>query len=114
MMNLKKRTHLIVLTILVLGSVGTILSAFYLSVYQDFVVYRTSYGFPFGWHGHVISGGPVMEPFIDADWFSAESLLLDIAFWFATSFLAVIAVQKFANMLHEFTRFMKNGKNQRY
>jgi hypothetical protein len=101
MLNLKKRTHLIVLTILVLGSVGTILSAFYLSVYQDFVVYRTSYGFPFGWHGHVISGGPVIEPFIDADWFSAESLLLDIAFWFAISTIMIITTIKSVSIVRK-------------
>ena len=43
--------------------VGTILS-FYSSLYQDFVVYRTSYGFPFGWHGHELAVEPahILDP----------------------------------------------------
>lgn len=95
---------------MVLGSVGTILSSFYSSLYQDFVVYRaralTSYGFPFGWHGHELAVGPahILDPGgfpSDVDWFSLEALLLDIAFWFAISSLAVVATIKAVNMLHK-------------
>jgi len=97
---MRKRTLLTVLAILVLGSVGTILSTFYLSVYQNFAVYRTSYGFPFGWHGHDLEAGPAtwIEMPIDVDWFSAEALLLDIAFWFAISSVMVIATLKSVNV----------------
>ena len=101
MVEMKKRTLLIVLAILLLASVGTILSSFYLSIYQNFVVYKTSYGFPIGWHGHESAGGVALEPFYDADWFSLESLFLDIAFWFAISSLPVVATIKAVSMLHK-------------
>jgi hypothetical protein len=91
------------LAILVLGSLGTIFSSLYLSVDQNFVVYRTSYGFPFSWHGHDFGAGPAtwIEMPIDVDWFSAESLLLDIAFWFAIGSILVIATLKSANLVHK-------------
>jgi hypothetical protein len=109
MVEMRKRTLLIVLSILLLGSLGTILSSFYLSIYANFVVYKTSYGFPIGWHGHESAGGVALEPFYDADWFSLESLLLDIAFWFAISSLAVVATIKAVSMLHK--RRMERTKN---
>jgi len=99
MVEMRKRTLLIVLAIFVFGSVGTILSSFYFSLYQDFVVYKTSYGFPIGWHGHDTEGGHIGS-WIDVDWFILESLLLDIAFWFAISLLAVVATIKAVNILH--------------
>jgi hypothetical protein len=107
------RTLIIVLAILVFGSVGTVLSTFYLSIYQNFVVYKTSYGFPIGWHGHDLEGGPAQtidpEMPIDVDWFSLESLLLDIAFWFAISSITVVATIKAVNMLHK--RRMERTQN---
>jgi hypothetical protein len=104
---MRNRTLPIVLAILVFGSAGTVLSTFYLSIYQNFVVYKTSYGFPFGWHGHDTEGGHIGS-WIDVDWFSLEPLLLDIAFWFAISSITVIATIKAVDMLPQ----EKNGKNQ--
>jgi hypothetical protein len=99
---MRKRILLTVFAILVLGSVGTILSSFYrIDRYVSIVLYQTYYGFPFGWHGHIIEAGPVIEPPIDADWFSAESLLLDIVFWFVISSVIVIAIIKSVNMVHK-------------
>jgi len=97
---MRNGTLLILLAILVLGSVGTIFSSFYLSIYQNFVVYRTSYGFPFGWHGHEVAGGFALEPIVDFNWFSLGSLLMDITFWLVMSSLAVVATIKAVNMLH--------------
>jgi hypothetical protein len=97
MVEMRKRTLLIVLAILVLGSVGTIASTFYSSLYQDFVIFRVSYGFPIGWHGYQLEGGPAQTIYphpYETYWFTLGSLLLDIAFWFAISLLAVIATTK--------------------
>jgi hypothetical protein len=104
MVKMRKRTLAIVLTILAFTVIGTILSTFYTDKYQDFVVHRVSYGFPISWHGYEMIGGPAQSiaphP-TEIHWFSLESFLLDIAFWFAISSLAVIVTMKSVNMLRK-------------
>jgi hypothetical protein len=102
MVEMKKRSFVIVLIILAFAVIGTVLSTLYTSEYRDFVVHNISYGLPISWHGHELVGGPAYPGFVhEFYWFSLESFLLDIAFWFAISSLVVIATMKSVKMFHK-------------
>jgi hypothetical protein len=104
MVEMRTRTLLIVLATLTFTVIGTILSSLHTEIYQNFVIYRVSYGFPMGWYGYQIGGGfaqPILPALTETYWFSLESFLLDIAFWFAISSLVVIATIKSVNMLRK-------------
>lgn len=102
MVEMRKRPFVIVLIILAFAVIGTVLSTLYTSEYRDFVVHNISYGLPISWHGHELVGGPAYPGFVhELYWFSLESFLLDIAFWFAISSLVVIAAMKSMNILRK-------------
>ena len=105
---MNKRLLLILLVILAFGLIGVSLSTFYkqsgessFSLDADF--WKTSYGYPFAWHGYSYEEGDVIQrsllPPPPTYWFSLESLLLDVAFWFAVSFFACVATLKSSSVL---------------
>ena len=107
---MRKKTALIVVVILAFGLVGTGLSALY-KQNEGIVITlmgftrKESYGFPLGWYGYsfAVTGIPHkgywgLPPL--SYWFSLESLLLDVAFWFAVSFFVSFAAIKSARALN--------------
>jgi drug/metabolite transporter (DMT)-like permease len=106
MVEMRKRTLLIVLAVLVFGLVGTCLSILYKqSGWVDFTgreaTFRVSYGFPLGWYGHShTEGGPIpVYGYPETYWFSLGSFLLDAVFWVAISFFVCIATMKSVKVL---------------
>jgi hypothetical protein len=99
---MRRKSVLVVLVILALGIIGTSLSTLYKQNeyigYPPADTFKESYGFPLGWHGYSITGGSAIpvNPLPKAYWFSLESLLLDVAFWFTASFFVCLAVVKSA------------------
>ena len=109
---MRKKTALIVLVILALGLIGTSLSTLYIQSehVEDFtantVTVNVSFGFPLAWHGYSRTNDIVFQKhtkFWDSDihWFSSESLLVDVAFWFAISFFVCLIAIKSVNMSHK-------------
>jgi len=97
---MRKRILLIALAIVGLGLIATGLSTFYgekdysgSPIRNPVTTVKESCGFPLGWYGYsyIIEMMPVGHTEM-VYWFSLESFLLDIGFWFAISSLAVIAV----------------------
>jgi len=106
---MRKKTVLIALVILAFGLVGTGLSTLY-KQNEGIVITlmgftrEVSYGFPFGWYGYsfTVTGIPDyhwgLPPL--SYWFSLESLLLDVAFWFVISFFVSFVALKSARALN--------------
>jgi hypothetical protein len=89
------------MTILALGIIGIILSALYQQQNELILTpltVKVSYGFPLSWHGY-------LEQTVSLDgkvtyWYSVEFLLIDTAFWFASSSSICVATLKLVNILH--------------
>jgi hypothetical protein len=106
MIGIRKRTVLIVLTILGLGLVATGLSALYSHYeYEDIRVgqgmyWIYSYGYPLDWLWYseqVTWSFPGPKNY----WFSVGYFLTDIAFWSATAFFVCYTLIRSVNTLHE-------------
>ena len=107
---MRKKSVLIALVILAFGLVGTGLSTLYKQNEQIAITLmgftqKVSYGFPLGWYGYsfAVTGIPRndywgLPPL--SYWFSLESLLLDVAFWFAISFFVSFVALKSARALN--------------
>ena len=112
---MRKKTVLIALVILALGLVGTGLSALYqqqdwqtteITTDKYMGTFNVFYGFPLSWHGYAHTtiwylshwNPPYNPPKVY--WFSLESLLLDVAFWFVISFFVSFVALKSARALN--------------
>jgi hypothetical protein len=118
MVRMRTKSALIVLAVLALGLVGIGLSTLYTqneysasitgTIEKD--VSKVSHGFPLGWYGYTqtyswnksYSGHWGPPPFVATkiSWFSLESLLLDVSFWFAISFFASLTAIRSARTLN--------------
>jgi hypothetical protein len=108
MVEMRKKTVLIVLGILAFGVIGTGLSAFYtMSQLEGNIwagILKVSYGFPLGWYGYAQRVHPYFPPVY---WVSLEALLLDTVFWLAISTGGCFVIVKLMNILHK-TRASKS------
>jgi hypothetical protein len=112
MVEMRKKTVLIVLVILAFGLVGTGLSTLYKQneyvedIEANRVTVKVSYGFPLSWNGYSYTADIVFQKHTwfwgsASSWFSLESILLDATFWIAISFLLYFTVLTSVNMLHK-------------
>ncbi len=106
---MEKKTVLIGLIILVLGLVGTGLSALYQR--DEFVrdprhnspsvgTIKVYYGFPLAWYGYAEGGIGFWGFTRKVYWFSLGSFLLDTPFWFAVCLFVSFAAIKSARVLN--------------
>lgn len=106
---MRKKSVLVALAIFALGLTGMGLSTLYSqNKYIEYtttnkVTFGVSYGFPLGWHGHTVTdtrGNRFWGLPPEVYWFSLESLLANITFWFVISSFVSLSAIKSARALN--------------